>query len=170
MSGVGKPGRSIGCLILKAFSLAKKKFTEGLESLFIEATELAPLRAGKKASVKGKSSSTSGKDGQGRYRADLEAFLSDAFEDAFEEKLGQGAKDKRRKKSKSSLSGLDILIRNTADTNQQIEIEDLTPKRITLTLDDEHLAQLREMARQRKTYLKEMIKEIVADYLENRSK
>lgn len=150
--------------------MAKKKFTEGLESLFIEAAESGPIRTGKKASDKGKPSSKDGKEGQGRYSADLESFLSDAFEDAFEEKLGQAPKDKRRKKAKKPLSGLDILIRNTVDPKQQIEIEDLTPKRITLTLDDEHLAQLREMARKRKTYLKEMIKEIVADYLENQSK
>lgn len=148
--------------------MAKKKFTEGLESLFIEAEEPSLVRKGKKASDSSKPSSTDGKEG--RYTADLESFLSDAFEDAFEERLGQNPKDKRKRKSKKSLSGLDILIRNTVDPQQQIEIEDLTPKRITLTLDDEHLAQLREMARQRKTYLKEMIKEIVADYLQNRSK
>lgn len=150
--------------------MAKKKFTEGLESLFIEAVEPSSGRTGKKASDQGKPSSKEGKEGQGRYGSDLESFLSDAFEDAFEEKLGQGPKDKRRKKTRKPLSGLDILIRNTVEPSQQIEIEDLTPKRITLTLDDEHLAQLREMARKRKTYLKEMIKEIVADYLEKRSK
>ena len=168
MPRIGRPSLGIGCLTHKAFSLAKKKFTEGLESLFAEVEEPAFDKQGKKASDSGKPSSKDGKGG--RYGADLESFLSDAFEDAFEEKLGQGSKDKRKKKSRKSLSGLDILIRNTVDPQQQIEIEDLTPKRITLTLDDEHLAQLREMARQRKTYLKEMIKEIVADYLKNRSK
>jgi len=55
---------------------------------------------------------------------------------------------------------------NITDPKQQIEIEEHAPRRITLTLDDQHLIKLREIAKKRKTYLKEMIKEIVADYLQ----
>jgi len=151
--------------------LAKKKFTEGLESLFMDTAETQQMGEGKNVSDKRKNSTSKSTASDSKFTADLQSFLTEAFEDAFEEQLSSSSKANKKKKGKSnSLSGLDFLIRNTSDPKQQIEIEELAPRRITLTLDDQHLIKLREMAKKRKTYLKEMIKEIVADYLQQHSK
>ncbi len=147
--------------------MAKKKFTEGLESLFMDTAEPQQMGGGKTVSDKRKNSSAESNSSNSKFTADLQSFLTEAFEDAFEEQLSATGKNRKNKKSKGgALSGLDILIRNTTDPKQQIEIEEHAPRRITLTLDDQHLIKLREIAKKRKTYLKEMIKEIVADYLQ----
>ncbi len=147
--------------------MAKKKFTEGLESLFMDTAEPQQMGGGKTVSDKRKNSSAESNSSNSKFTADLQSFLTEAFEDAFEEQLSTTGKNPKKKKSKGgALSGLDILIRNTTDPKQQIEIEEHAPRRITLTLDDQHLIKLREIAKKRKTYLKEMIKEIVADYLQ----
>ncbi len=151
--------------------MAKKKFTEGLESLFMDTAETQQMGGGKNVSDKRKNTTAKSTSSNSKFTADLQSFLTEAFEDAFEEQLTSSSKANKKKKGKSnSLSGLDFLIRNTSDPKQQIEIEELAPRRITLTLDDQHLVKLREMAKKRKTYLKEMIKEIVADYLQQHSK
>ena len=137
----------------------------------MDTAETKQMREGKNVSDKRKKSTAESPSSNSKFTADLQSFLTEAFEDAFEEQLSSSSKANKKKKGKSnSLSGLDFLIRNTSDPKQQIEIEELAPRRITLTLDDQHLVKLREMAKKRKTYLKEMIKEIVADYLQQHSK
>lgn len=146
--------------------MAKKKFTEGLESLFMDTAEPQQMGGGKTVLDKRKNTSAESTSSNSKFTADLQSFLTEAFEDAFEEQLTSGKNPKKKKSKGGALSGLDILIRNTTDPKQQIEIEEYAPRRITLTLDDQHLVKLREIAKKRKTYLKEMIKEIVADYLQ----
>ncbi|MEZ5039686.1 MAG: hypothetical protein R2828_07330 [Saprospiraceae bacterium] len=146
--------------------MAKKKFTEGLESLFGETAGTQQMRRGTNASDAAKETDGKGRHPGKDFTTDLQSFLTEAFEDAFEEQLSQPLKERKKKKPIKALSGLDVLIRNTSDPQQQIEIEELAPRRITLTLDDQHLTKLREIARNKKTYLKEMIKEIVAEYVE----
>lgn len=70
----------------KVYLLVKKKFIEGLESLFIEVEEFFFDKKGKKVFDSSKFVFIDGKGGC--YGVDLEFFFFDVFEDVFEEKLG----------------------------------------------------------------------------------
>ncbi|MEO0732839.1 MAG: hypothetical protein AAFZ52_08395, partial [Bacteroidota bacterium] len=105
------------------------------------------------------------------FTADLDDFLSDSFE---REKLPRKVKDippgeppkagpRQRRKT-----GLDLLIRST------VKDEDRNPrggntaetKRVTLIFNKKHLAELKEQAKDRGMYLKDVVQEMVAEYLE----
>lgn len=174
--------------------MAKKRFTDNLSGLFEEpapgpatpradapsvSASSAPQdeervdvevpaptpRARKKLSSKG-------------FTADLDAFLSDSFarEDhspasptspapasAPQQRPGSPAPRPRRRRT-----GLDLLIRSTVSDEQR---ESRGPragdtKRVTLIFNKEHLATLKEQAKERGMYLKDVVQEMVAEYLE----
>lgn len=159
--------------------MSKKRFTEGLESIFGEAAEdtlqeSSPLlsrtgrrEAPKKGDEGGKR--TSSKD----FSADLQAFLEHAFEESVEEQLEQRRQKRTpisgsaqvKKRHRKPLSGLDALIRSTVEPGS-IRLEPEGSKRITLTFDPVKLEKLKAIARRERTYLRDIIDEIVAEYLE----
>jgi hypothetical protein len=109
------------------------------------------------------------------FVSDLESFLQDAFDESLEQQLSERQTDKKRqlpkntrvkKRSHRPMRGLDSLIRSTVD----MEPEQLSPKRptrrVTLTFDPDKLDKLKTIARHQRTYLRDVIDQIVADYLE----
>ncbi len=167
----------IPSLIQSLFTLSKKRFTEGLESLFGEAAEdtlqeNSPLlsRTEKRKKKEEESSKrSSAKD----FSSDLQAFLENAFEESVEEQLEQRRQKRTpisgsaqvKKRHRKPLSGLDALIRSTVEPDS-IHLQPQATRRITLTIDPEKLEKLKAIARRERTYLKDIIDEIVAEFLD----
>ena len=156
--------------------MSKKRFTEGLESLFGEAAEDTLQESSPLLSRTGKQKKTgeeSGKRSSGKdFSSDLQAFLENAFEESVEEQLEQ-RKQKRtpisgsaqvKKRHRKPLSGLDALIRSTVEPDS-FHLDQKSTKRITLTFDPDKLEKLKAIARRERTYLRDIIDEIVAEYL-----
>ncbi len=161
--------------------MSKKKFTAGLESLFGDASndtlpEENPLLSGREkpaATRPAKASDarpSSGKD----FTSELQSFLETSFEESLERQLKEKEKTPKaaNKKRRHRPSGLDLLIQRTVDKAEQ---QPENPhkglgKRITLLLDQEKLEKLKEIARQERTYLRNIIDEIVAEYIKSYDK
>ena len=105
-----------------------------------------------------------------RFTADLDAFLTRdqqrATSPASSNATGRGgrpAAPRRRRKT-----GLDLLIRSTVSKEEQAERTKKTApdtKRVTLIFNKMHIATLKEQAKDRNMYLKDVVQEMVSDYL-----
>lgn len=144
--------------------MAKKRFKEGMESLFGETAvrekelSLFPTDDDKATGIADADDERRGGSSKG-FASQLDAFLAEAFEAIDVEEAASDAPRGRR-----SGSGLDLLIRSTTDTS------DFTPqahstRRVTLTFNKEQLEQLKTIARQEKVYLKDIVNELVEKYL-----
>lgn len=141
--------------------MAKKRFTEGLDSLFVEDTDgqgmLFPTEAAGQDDDTPKPSK--GLDSK------LDAFLSEALENAKAE-----AEKPARKKVGKRLSGLDLLIRQTGDApprRKKMKVSDT--RRLTLAFNKEQLAQLKVIAEEEGVLLRDLINELIDRYLEGRN-
>ena len=141
--------------------MAKKRFTAGMESLFGDTQE--PLEADRLLS--GKKSEKEPKTSKGKFRDDLTLFLKEAFEESIEEQLEQKAKGQPKvSKSGKSKGGLDALLRSTIEPTQ-LKLQNKPTRRLTIAFDEQKLKQLKSIARERKVYLKDIIDEIVGEFL-----
>ena len=158
--------------------MSKKKFTVGLESLFGMATEEAfqeesPLLDKKKKETK-KVVKDVKKRSSKNFTSDLDTLFEQALAETIEEKQekaksGIQAPPNPRKRRLRRLSGLDALIRHTADM-ETVEVNVPTKKRVTFVFDKEKLAKLKEIAKEEKAYLKDIIGEVVTNFIEKYEK
>jgi hypothetical protein len=139
--------------------MAKKRFTDNLSGLFEddyligddpravneEVVEVDVPVTTRKATKKITSKN---------FTKNLDVFISD---------------DNRRSRGRNRRTGLDYLIRSTVqdDPDRQPEgpVKPET-KRVTLVFNKQHLLTLKEQAKDRKMYLKDVVQEMVAQYLE----
>ncbi len=141
--------------------MAKKRFTAGMESLFGDTQE--PLEAGRLLSSK--KSKAEKKDKKGKFRDDLSSFLKEAFEESIEEQLEQKAAGKpKSSRTGKPKGGLDALLRSTIEPTQ-LKLQNKPTRRLTIAFDEKKLQQLKSIARERKVYLKDIIDEIVGEFL-----
>jgi hypothetical protein len=163
--------------------MSKKRFTAGMETLFNGAEdnilqsgnqllsgENTKSQTPKSASVasavleEGITKKSTGK----RFSDDLQSFLMEAFEESFERQIQQPLESSTvelKKRSQKPLSGLDALIRTTIDPKIQIDSAQQL-RRLTVAFDEQKLEKLKTIARIEKTYLRDIIDEIVADYIQ----
>jgi hypothetical protein len=158
--------------------LSKKKFTEGLESLFGEENDKELMQEEKgflfppdEAVVKPKAKSKKKKPAGKNFAQDIEGFLSDAFEESFERQLSApkakaSTSARAKKRSRKPRSGLDLLIRNTVKPST-IKMKGTSTRRVTLTFDEKKLEKLKSIARKEHLYLKDIINDIVSEFLES---
>lgn len=158
--------------------MSKKKFTDGLESLFGETAEkkheedqLVLFEESRKSSRKTGDSerrASSGKD----FTSDLQSFLAEAFEDSFEEQLGSeggessSREQRTRRRPRPASGGLDALIRSTIQPRMEEPATGPT-RRITLIIDRQKLEKLKNIAHKKKSYLKDVIDEIVSEFIQH---
>ncbi len=137
--------------------MAKKNFKtdlgNALESAATEATDQVVVS--KRKPIKARKNFTS----------DLDSLFSETVE--VEKKTSRARKGKKAGKQDVVLSGLDALIRRTTDE------KDLRPlrsalKRVTFTMDKSKLEKLKQIARSENTYLKDIINEVISEYLQER--
>jgi len=104
-----------------------------------------------------------------RFSDDLQSYLMEAFEESFERQTQQQSLDSHtvelKKRSQKPMSGLDALIRTTVDPKIQIDSAQQL-RRLTVAFDEQKLEKLKTIARIEKTYLRDIIDEIVADYIQ----
>lgn len=158
--------------------MSKKKFTVGLESLFGIATEEAfqeesPLLDKSKKESKQVTQSTKKRSSKD-FTSDLDTLFEQALAETIEEKQEQAkskiqAPPKPRPRRLRRLSGLDALIRHTEDM-EVVEVNVPTKKRVTFAFDKEKLAKLKEIARSEKAYLKDIIGDVVSNFIEKYEK
>ena len=159
--------------------MSKKKFTDGLESLFTthhkeergEGTAFlegaaAPEDGGKPAVKR----SSSRKD----FTTDLDSLLEEALQETFAEQMQQreemGSTPKaqvfhQQTHRRRPGSSLDMLIRRTVEKGGIEEDENTGTRRLTVTFDKEQLSKLKTIARMEKAYLKDILGSIVAEYI-----
>ena len=116
--------------------MAKKKFTEGLESILGPASDEA---------VPG------------------DNLLLFPME---EEKGSLSKKSPARKKRRKPIGGLDLLIRKTLD-QESLKEEGLPTKRVTITFERAKLEKLKTISRMQKVYLKDIINDLVDNYIDH---
>jgi len=179
--------------------LSKKKFKKGLESLFgdwggdpIDDAVLELERTEEPKSVEAESAPHSKKDTDRKTNAgknfttDLDALFQDVVYESIDEqfeKIKEKKKDKKKKepvenkkpkaKKKRKViprsGGIDSLIRSTVEGSiMQIESTS-NKKRVSFVFDKEKLKKLKSIAKVKKSYLKDVIDEVVAEYLQKHS-
>lgn len=151
--------------------MSKKRFIEGLDSLFADTdTPKKADRPSVKARTKKRGrrqEETTGKSSGKDFSSDLASFLQEAFEESFEQQLEQQETTPRSSETPSPpprQSGLDALIRNTLEP-ASISIDPKATRRLVVTFREEQLQKLKTIARSEKTVLKKIVNEIVEDYL-----
>ena len=139
--------------------MAKKRFTDNLSGLFEDNDYLIgddPMAVEEEVvdvDVPVKTKKAKKKISSKNFTKNLDVFISD---------------DNRRSRSRRR-SGLDYLIRSTVQDDPDREPEEAAKpetKRVTLVFNKDHLLTLKEEAKERKMYLKDVVQEMVAQYLE----
>ena len=147
--------------------MTKKRFKAGMENLFENASE-EPKKEEKTAVAAKKSRPVkdSKKSAGKGFRSDLKSFLQEAFEESLEEQLEAREQHKSaRKKTAKPKAGLDALLRSTIEPTK-MRLENKPVRRLTITFDEEKLTKLKQIARKERTYLKDIIDEIVGEFLD----
>ncbi len=171
--------------------MSKKKFTDGLESLFgttvsvhdeqgfLGRREDKPQRKRSKLAVKKKKKerSASGKS----FTSDLDSLFEQVLTETIEEKMKQPKKsdvvstvslEKTKKKYRKPMSGLDALIRQTVESSTMDVRPATAPtkKRVTFVFDKQKLAKLKKIAKVEKAYLKDIIGDLVSEFIDGYGK
>jgi hypothetical protein len=157
--------------------MSKKKFTDGLESLFNVSDEEAVDHYGgvnmhteqttyamDETIVEAIKPKRTGKD----FSANLGSAMQDAFvtsEDAFltqEENINLSEISK--KASRKPLTGLDALLRRTIDSS---ELDNETKRRVVLIIESGKFEKLKEIAKEESLFLKDIIERSVSFFLDD---
>jgi len=163
--------------------VSKKKFTDGLESLFslsAEENEKEEVLLVVEAEEKQKKTPTEKKKNKRKpsksFTADLDSLFSGTISYNPEKKETTQAESKKekagaeKKKGPKVFSGLEALLRNTVDTARYNQTEPSKVKRVTFTFDKEKLVRLKKIAKTQKSYLKDIIGKVVSEYIEEYEK
>ncbi len=162
--------------------MAKKNFIQGLDSIFGEENnqekELT-IVSSKEKTTQPRTKSTKRKSSKD-FTADLDSLLQEALQESVEKHtqkkgnqlVAKSNKKDRRGRIKRTLSGLDALIRQTVETSLDNNDEPLAPKkkRVTFSFDREKVDKLKSIARLEKSYIKDIVSEIVTEYIDEYEK
>lgn len=160
--------------------LNKKKFTAGLESVFMETTEAfehetvglvdEPTKRKSKVQpqkVKRIKPRGNNKDFTSDLDTLLELALSESDNNYSEQQTEAKGSFKRTNKGLPAITGLDALIRQTIDVKMVDTTNSKKPtKRVTFSLDKEKLQRLKQIARVENAYLKDILSGLITDYIE----
>ncbi len=156
--------------------MSKKKFTDGLESLFSTDTKgdvsgkgTAFLRT---PSDKKDGSATQRRSSRKNFTTDLDSLLEEALQESFEEKMAEReagkstGKPRYQSPARRPMTGLDVLIRRTVESGEiELDRKEGT-KRLTVTFHKSKIAKLKKIARLEKAYLKDILGELVDEYIQ----
>lgn len=158
--------------------MSRKKFTDNIGHLFGEddsdiLSEESVLISAKSAIDK-KRTPQSSRSSQGKHFADdLESFLKEAFEESYETQTQgetRAAVDTQiKKRNRRPMGGLDLLIRSTLEPVTAAD-SDAHTRRVTLLFDPKKLEKLKTIARLERTYLKDIMDELVLEFIQEYEK
>jgi hypothetical protein len=159
--------------------MSKKKFNDGLESVFIiDKAERAGVGSSflmgdnsHEVEVKAVEKRT---NNHKNFLSDLDSLLQEALHDNindFNRGMSSSSSAVSTGKSKSnnptearSYAGLDSLIRQTVDL-KNFEQDELGKKRISFSVDRSKLDQLKSIARLEKAFLKDVLSKLIDEYI-----
>lgn len=163
--------------------MSRKKFTDGWESLFEPTDDVAVVeqsssdgfpaakaqRTRKPAANRQASKTTKTSTGKS-FTSDLESFLQEAFEDSFAEQTKQRSDSEPAPGAITPVSannkGLDALIRSTINHDSiSIDESGSGPRRLVLFLEEKKILKLKDIAKTEKTLLRNIIDQIVAEFI-----
>ncbi|MEM9885565.1 MAG: hypothetical protein AAF849_06700 [Bacteroidota bacterium] len=151
-----------------------KGFKAGLESLLLDAMKEddvlkdQPFAAESKQVKKARKSSNSGKS----FAQDLSSLFETTIVESVQEKvkaLKDGSDKGAKKKNRKPPTGLDVLIRRTVESSQ-VDIENGPKRRVTFLFDEEKLKRLKGIAKEKKSYIKDIVGDIVSEFIEEYEK
>lgn len=149
--------------------MAKKRFTEGLDSLFGDADEQQgqqTLSLFPEDSSTGSAKRDDEKKSSKGFASQLDAFLAEAFEN----EPPQSQANNKKEKPKRRLAGLDLLIQQTAEAPKTSRTKLADKRRLTLAFDKKQLTELKQIAEAEGVFLKDLIAQLIERYLEERDK
>lgn len=159
--------------------MSKKKFKAGLESLFGDTGAddqlpgIRPLlveeeaRESRDTTRRKRPKKRSSKN----FTSDLEGLFHSTL-DEYKEPTQQSARTSRRdtkvkKRSQRPVIGIDALIRRTSMENREdFAISSPLKKRVTFSLEKKKIEKLKSIAKSKKAYLKDIVDDIISQYLE----
>ena len=153
--------------------MSKKKFSEGLDDLFRD------QHAGE--GLWGHAPDTPVRERKAAHKNfmhDLDVLLQEALEESMDKldaDTGLPAASTPRTKSKTSadaysMSGLDALIRQTIDVQELHTDEETGKKRLTVAVDKTKLEKLKAIARLENAYLKDILVQLIDEYIREYTK
>ena len=153
-------------IIHRSIYMAKKKFKLGLGELLDNAMDNNTPKTEPKKSTRRKIKRTTSKKTTKSFSTNLDDLFQEAIEESVQENA-QKLKTKKRttSKRKKPMFGLDALIRETVETSE-VEVTPANKKRVTFVFDEEKIDKLKQLARLKKAYVKDIVNEIISEYLE----
>jgi uncharacterized protein involved in propanediol utilization len=146
--------------------MAKKNFKSGLGDLFDSAME-GTSKAETKKKTQNKIKKVASKKTTKSFMSNLDNLLQEAIEEGVQEQVERiKTKKKTVSKRKKPMFGLDALIRETVETSKvEVSVPQST-KRVTFVFDEAKIDKLKKLARLKKAYVKDIVNEIISEYLE----
>jgi len=145
----------------------KKTFAIGLDALFGEDSSSTNVKETKEDKNNSTTAQQAKKGPRKSFSNDLDLFFQDAVEEVVKEAQNSiedsGSTIKRRTKPDF---GLDSLIRSTIETGQLVEKS--KKKRISFTFDENSIDQLKEIAKQEKARVRDIVSELISEYIEKK--
>ena len=102
-----------------------------------------------------------------KFSEDLQTFLQEAFDDSFEKYSDPNFvqdDSSNKKRSLKPMAGLDAILRSTVDP-KSMRLGPGNTRRLTLVFDESKLNKLKSIARLERSYLKDIIDEIVEEFI-----
>lgn len=161
--------------------MSKKRFTDGLESLFGTDTKSDNERllivedktSGRTTAKAEPKPSKKKRKSRKSFTSDLDTLFDDvmtAIEELPDEETPKAAPGKKARTARPKPSqrvaptGLDALIRRTVESTAE-NTSGRDRKRLTLTLNRAEVAKLKRIARHQKSYMRDIVGELVNDYI-----
>jgi hypothetical protein len=148
--------------------VTNKGFKEGLESLLAEAWREDFQEKTSLFVTNGTSSKRNVKTSGGKHFSDnLNSLLEEALRESIIEQTQSFKEEEQleiRPRTNRPTTGLDNLIRSTVETSR-IEINNGNIRRVTFVFEEEKIEKLKTIARIEKSYLKNIIDDIVSEYI-----
>ena len=149
--------------------MSKKKFSEGLDDLFND-QPVEESAWGHSSDMPVRERKASSKN----FMDDLDDLFSQAFQEGGFDQLDAelpsastpSSKSKSSTAQRSPLTGLDALIRQTIDVQEINSDEASGKKRLTVAIDKAKLLQLKTIARIENAYLKDIMVQLIDEYLQ----
>jgi len=175
--------------------VSKKTLKDGLESLFgmtpvsveeetaFMGDSVLPQKKKEKKAPQRKASDTRRRSGSSKsFTADLESLFQTVVKETVAEEKKKAARQKQRSLGITSqteinrtainrrpMSGLDALIKQTNGDNKEELKRNAVPKekkRVTFVFDKKKLQKLKTIAKMEKAYLKDIIGDLISEYLD----
>lgn len=141
--------------------MAKKKFSDGLDTLFGDSLDNEKNQSSKTSAKKKTKRNSSRKS----FTGNLELLFQEVLEESVHEKTAELKANKSTKSKRKTpvATGLDALIKSTIEGSSFSESD---KKRITFTFDADKVKKLRSIAKLERARIKDIVNELVSEYID----